>query len=187
MSRPRRAAADVRLFVAAYPPREAVERMLEAAAGLELAAHRVTPAEQVHLTLCFIGDTPGREVEAVRESVARSAAGVPAFELTPRRLVTLPERGRPRLVAMETDSPPAMLEVVRRLVMRLARRVRQRPAEGFLPHLTLLRYQHTASPGRVGAAVEMPAFAIDRVALVRSVLTSAGAVHTPVEEFPLGQ
>lgn len=187
MNRPRRSAADVRLFVAAYPPRGVVERMLAAASRLELAAHRMTPAEQVHVTLCFIGDTPVREVEAVRESVARSVAGVPAFELTPRRLITLPERGRPRLVALETDSPPAMLEVVRRLVTRLARRVRQRPAEGFLPHLTLLRFQHTASPGRLEAAVEMPAFPIDRVVLVRSVLTVAGAVHTPVEEFPLGQ
>lgn len=185
MPRTPRSASDVRLFVAAYPRRESAEAMLASLGGLELAEHRPTPAEQVHLTLCFIGDTPRKDVDAVRESVARSAAGLPAFELTPRRLITLPIRGRPRLVALETDAPPTVLELVRRLTTRLAKRVRQNPTDRFLPHLTLCRFQHTARPTELAQDIGLPPFPISGVILVQSRLTAAGAIHAPVESFPL--
>jgi RNA 2',3'-cyclic 3'-phosphodiesterase len=145
----------------------------------------VTPVEQVHMTLCFIGDTPKKDIEEVRESVARSCAGLPVFELTPRRLVTLPDRGRPRLVALETDAPPTVLELVRRLTTRLAMRVRERPTDRYLPHLTLCRFQHTARPTALEQEITMDPFPVREIILVQSRLTSAGAVHSPVESFQL--
>lgn len=179
------AGADLRLFVAAYPPPDTACAALAALEPLGLAANRPTPPDQVHLTLCFLGDTPARELDDVRESVERSAAGLPAFTLVPRRLVTLPQRGRPRLVALETDSDPTLLELVRRLTKRLAKRARQEPADRFLPHMSLCRFSHTADPRRVDAPLDLPAFAIDRIVLVRSVLLPSGAEHRPVLETPL--
>lgn len=181
------AGADLRLFVAAYPPPETASAALAALGRLGLAPHRPTPAEQVHMTLCFIGDTPARDLDDVRESVERSAAGLPAFTLSPRRLITLPQRGRPRLVALETDTDPTLLELVRRLAKRLAKRVREKPADRFLPHMTLCRFAHTADPRRLESPIDLPPFAIDRIVLVRSVLLPAGAEHRPVTEAPLDQ
>jgi len=102
-----------------------------------------TPTEQVHLTLQFIGDTAERELDDVRESVARSCAGIDPFILTPRRLVSCPlnrSRGRARLIALETDLPSAMTELHRRLASRLARPKRGRAdveKDRFVPHITL--------------------------------------------------
>ena len=180
------AAADFRLFVAAYPPRQTAGAALASLGTLGLAEHRPTPEDQVHLTLCFIGDTPARDLDDVRESVERSASGLPAFTLAPGRLITLPERGRPRLVALELAPDATLLEIVRRLTNRLAKRVRQRPTDRFLPHMTLCRFTHRSDPRRVEAAVDLAPFAIDRIALVRSVLLPAGAEHRPVMTVPLG-
>ena len=46
----------LRLFVALYPPLALAREMVARAAGMDLPRNRVTPAEQVHLTLQFIGE-----------------------------------------------------------------------------------------------------------------------------------
>ena len=178
---------DMRLFVAVYPPEAARRQMIDALGKIEPqpdARHRVAPLEQVHLTLQFIGDTPGRDLEATLESVRRSAAGIDPFPLTPIRLITLPERGQPRLIALETDSPPGMAELHRRLVRRLARS--NRSGERFRPHLTLCRFDGAAHPSPVNSPVALPPFGVAAIHLVRSILRPNGAEHLTLEAVSLG-
>jgi 2'-5' RNA ligase len=178
----------MRLFVAAYPPLELVECWRERLAALALPPHRMTPAEQVHLTLQFLGDTPEGELEAVVESMSRSCAGLATATLRATRFSALPTRGPARLIAIETDAPASLLELQRRLAGRLARRPRARPGSRYLPHLTLCRFR---SPGRLklaegalslaeaGPDAAAP-FPLREVKLMRSVLGSAGAQHFEV-------
>lgn len=175
---------SMRLFVAVYPPAETVRVLRRAVHRLALGVGRDTPAEQVHLTLLFIGDRALHELPAVAESVERSCAGFGAFPLMPRRLITLPERGQARLIAVETDAPAPLMEVQRRLALRLARNARN--AGRFRPHLTLVRFRPGDRPARVDEPVECEPFVVDRVALVRSVLTSFGAEHREVAAVCLG-
>ncbi len=185
MARP---SSNLRLFVAAYPPQEIARSLAERVSALALPARaRVGAIEQTHMTLQFIGDTPANQMDAVRESVERAAAGLPAFVLTLRELIALPERGPKRLVAAETDAPPTLLEIQRRLVQRLARTVRERGSgERFRPHMTLCRF---ASPV-TGFAFDEPAltgsFPINHIALMRSTLWHAGAAHHEVMRVELG-
>lgn len=176
--------ASVRLFVAVYPPAETVRSLRRAVNRPGLGAVRATPPEQVHLTLLFIGDRAPRELAAVAESVERSCAGFDAFTLTPRRLITLPERGPARLIAAETDAPASLTEIQRRLAKRLARNARD--AGRFRPHLTLVRFRPGDRPARVDEPVECEPFVVDRVVLVRSVLKSSGAEHREVAAVALG-
>lgn len=183
---------SLRLFVAAYPPAAIARDMLAALAPLDLPSGRDTPPEQLHLTLAFIGDTPVSELESVIESVRRSCSGLGRFTLTPRRLVTLPHRPPPRLVALETDAPATLLELVRRLTLRLARNPRQRPTDRFLPHFTLRRFDHApdrsrwdAPPAPLDLPAATPQFLIDRVHLMRSVLKPTGAEHREAAVFEL--
>ena len=86
--------ANLRLFVAIHPPAERSQAMLTALKNPgDLPPFRATPPDQVHMTLQFIGDTPAKDLENTIESVRRSASGLAAFDLTPLRLITLPERG----------------------------------------------------------------------------------------------
>lgn len=142
--------------------------------------------EQVHLTLQFIGGVPERDLEGVIESVERSAAGLPAFTLTPVGLVTFPERGTPRLIALELDAPATLLEIRRRLVQRLAHRPRRENPDRFTPHMTLTRFKPDAHPKRVRQAVELPGFAVSEVVLFRSKLKPTGAVYSRAAAATLG-
>jgi RNA 2',3'-cyclic 3'-phosphodiesterase len=180
---------NIRLFVAIHPPLEARESYLALLKSLGPQVdprRRETPLEQVHLTLQFIGQVPGRDLPRITESVKRSASGIAPFWLTPLRLITLPERGTPRLIALELDAPAPLLEIRTRLVKRLARSVREHGAERFRPHMTLCRFAPDASPKRLGQAVSLPRFNVDAVVLFRSVLKPGGAEHSDVARAGLG-
>jgi 2'-5' RNA ligase len=181
MSKP---ATNLRLFVGIYPPQS--RALLETLNGLTLPPHRVVPAEQLHLTVHFIGDVPLRDVDRTVESVARSAAGLASFALRPLELISLPRRGRARLVAIETDRPAPLLEIQRRLVTRLARRVRSRPGDRFLPHLTLCRFSRPADLQRIEQPVKMDAFDVPHIRIMRSTLSHEGAVHHELDRIELG-
>lgn len=172
--------SNLRLFVALYPPLETARALIKSLDGLSLPHHRPTQIEQLHMTVQFIGDTPARELDAVVESVQRGAAGLNAFELTPERLITLPERGPARLVAAQTNSPGALMEIHRRLVTRLARKVRERDAERFRPHLTLCRFRSPTRGVRLDSPLRLPAFEVNQIKLMRSTLGSSGAQHHEV-------
>lgn len=179
--------ALLRLFVAAYPPPALAQRAVDAACALGLAGLKPSPPSQVHLTLHFVGEVPAREEAAVRESVERAAAGIGALKLLPRRLVTLPERGPARLVAMTTDAPAALLELHRRLVARLARRPSRDAGRAFVPHLTLARFPGVGAPGiRVDHPLEWEEFLVERVQLMASVLRAQGAEHRQLHSVALG-
>lgn len=174
-----------RLFVAVYPPPEAARRLLELLEQLSLPPHTPAPAEQVHMTLQFIGDTARQRLAEVTESVQRSTAGLSAFFLKPVAIRTLPRKGSPRLVAIETDAPPALLEIHRRLVHRLARNPREESVKEFLPHLTLLRFKPGATCRGITAPANLAPFEIAEVRLMRSRLKPGGAVHETVAAFAL--
>ena len=110
--------------------------------------------------------------------------------MVPNRYVTLPMRGREaRLIALETDAPPGLLEIHHRLVTRLARAPRKNPSDGYLPHFTLLRFKPSARGFRLREdevePIATPIFRIDRIALMRSALSVHGADHAVIEEVML--
>jgi len=176
---------SLRLFVAVYPPRRTALALLEAIPELDPASCRLVRPEQIHLTLHFIGDTPLVQLGEITESIRASTGGLGPFALAPQGLITLPQRGRPRLLAARTDRPATLMELQRRLAARLARGVRRRPGDRFRPHLTLCRFRSPA-PGR---AIDMPLavdpFEITTLELVRSTLRSDGAHHDTVTVFEL--
>lgn len=185
---------ELRLFVGVYPSESTARAMLRALRKLTIPRYRETRLDQVHMTLLFIGRAPARDLDQITESVARSVSGVRGGELTPERLFTLPARGRPRLVALETDAPGWLLEVQRRLASRLTRpregdggargEVREKP---YLPHLTLCRFTR-GGPGcrDIDEPVRIEPFRVSQVRLIRSVLGRDGAEHTELAAYPLG-
>lgn len=177
-------ARPLRLFVAAYPPAQVARALLDQLSALSLRDVRPSPGEQVHLTLQFIGDTDARELPEVQESVERAAAGLTPASVEVLGLMSLPQRGRARLVAAELASHPTMLELHRRLALRLARNARERSGDRFLPHMTLGRFP-SGSGERVEAPVQPLRFEIAEAVLVESLLKPQGAEHRPVARFPL--
>lgn len=182
MSRP---SANLRLFVAIHPPIEIAQALLHSLAKLNLPPHRLTPAQQIHITVQFIGDTPSDAIDDTIESVQRAGSGLPSFQLSCRRLITLPQRGSARLVAAETDVPATLMELHRRLVTRLARTAREKSQEHFRPHFTLCRFRAPARGVTIDEALSIPSLAVQRITLMRSTLTAEGAKHHELMSYQL--
>lgn len=174
-----------RLFIAAYPPLELAESLLEAARpSLPANAKAVAPA-QVHLTLLFIGSVRRIEMDELVESVDRAASGRGPAQLTLNRRCVLPDTGEPRLLAAVGDADGNLLEVQKRLAARLARFRPKADRDRFLPHLTLARFA-PASVRVPEMPIEPIAWNIRELRLMDSRLRPSGAVHSLVHASPLG-
>lgn len=170
-----------RLFVAAYPSVDWSRNAIEAVGRLDLPAHRLVDPAAVHLTLRFIGDVIPKDLDAVIESVQRSASGIGPFRMTPERLITLPSRGDARLIACRTDHPAGVLEIHRRLTARLSRSLRRSQADRFLPHLTLARF-NSPSPGfRIDEPIELDPIPINDIRLMETEFKSDRVIHHEIE------
>lgn len=181
---------ELRLFVAVYPPPELAVRLLGLLPTLSLPEHRPTAVDQLHMTVQFVGNTRRNRLGSVRESVERSASGLPGFTLRPAHLIAIPDRGPIRLVAVQTDAPPPLLELHRRLATRLAHKSNPEKPDRFVPHITLARFPEgtkplpetvtARDPWKALDAAAFPPFTVRRIELVQSVLTRSGALHESV-------
>ena len=177
-------AGPLRLFVAAYPPPQIAAQLVAQLSAMQLRGLKVSLPDQVHLTLQFIGDTDPRQLDDVQESIRRAASGLPPANIAVLGLISLPERGRARLVAAELEPHPTLLELHRRLALRLATNTKERSRDRFLPHMTLGRY--TSAGDRVEHALpDQPRFDINEVSLMQSLLRPDRAEHRVLATFPL--
>jgi RNA 2',3'-cyclic 3'-phosphodiesterase len=172
----------LRLFVAADPPRPAVEALQRARRAVLDRGLRITPADQVHMTLVFLGPTPPERVGTIAEQIAARCAAAAPLTLRPLRLRSLPPRGQPRVLAAETDLPTELSGIQ----AALARDLSAEEPRPFLPHLTLARYRREERAGPVDAPLACEPFAVIALRLVRSELLPEGPAHTTVGEWPLG-
>lgn len=177
--------APARLFFGLVVPEPA--RLALAAAGrrLESAGWRGAPADSLHITLRFLGDTPWALVPDLAAAGAATARGKGAFDVHLGRVVGLPDGRRARVAAAAVD---AGAEPLGRLAEALAHRLvplgfgpEGRP---FRPHLTLAR-----SGAKARAVPDSPldvAFRVERLVLWQSRLERPHAHHLVVAEARLG-
>ena len=184
----------MRLFVAIPLPSDVAARastlLPEALPGL-----RRVKAENLHVTLAFLGWTPDERLPDAAAAAAEAAAGVAPFALAFEGAAgRFPERGRPRVVWLGIG---AGLESVRRLGERVAGALRDRAVRfddrPLASHLTLARVREDATLAEartVAAALE--ALAVPRletevreIALFESVLSPRGPRYTARAHAPL--
>ncbi len=194
-----------RAFLAA-PLDPGTARALEAAAREEIAASgeegwRATPAERIHLTLKFLGETPLRLVPDLRAALAGAAAPVDPFPVGFGGWIRLPGPRDPRVLAVGVSDPTGTLP---RLAALLEERAGflgfPRESRPFLSHATVARRRggrgrgagrgvHGPASGRVAAAIpgSTPGrIVVDRIVLMKSTLGPDGPAYEVVEEAALG-
>jgi 2'-5' RNA ligase len=161
-----------------------VARRLRGRAGAERV--RFVRAENLHVTLVFLGDVePPLAVEVAERARAEAAALAP-FELRLGALHAFPTERRARVVALALE-PEAPLEALAGAVARGAAAAGVALEErAFRPHLTLARLDGSRFPEAGGIAPKPAAMTVHEVVLFRSQLRPGGSQYTPLERIPLG-
>ena len=186
---------SARLFVALELPDE-VRQGLAAWQRTELEpipVLRPVAPEALHVTLAFLGHLPEREIK-------RIAAILDGIDRPAPELRFLPDpvgrpQGRPRLFAIEAESPGAV-ELQAEVSDGLERARLYEPEErDFWPHVTIARTRRerrgSNKPAKVAVRpralpekLERP-FASVRIRLYRSHLRSQGAQYEPLSSIDL--
>ena len=172
----------LRLFVALLLPEAAVSDLVDwQRRELVRANVRIVPAENLHVTLAFIGGRPAAEVESIT-AVVRAATG----EST-RPLFTPVRYRETRSVGMIvlSDEDGRAVGLAARVFDGLEQLgVYERERREWLPHVTVARF-------RKRPLLDPPLPALGRVvsseiAVMISRLRPSGAQYEVVESVPLG-
>jgi RNA 2',3'-cyclic 3'-phosphodiesterase len=129
------------LFFALQPDAEAQQRIHDLAARLGEAyglEGKITDAEQLHMTLCFLGSVAKLPPDAVSaaDAAARTLQAEP-FLLAFDRVKSFP--GSNAFVLCREDDCPPLVQLRNRLLMALARSGRFRPEKrDYRAHVTLM-------------------------------------------------
>lgn len=178
----------MRLFVAAIPPPALARELAEAAAALAPPELRPTHAENVHVTIHFLGDVLAGALPALTSALADACVHHAPTELTFDAIAPGPPR-RPRMLWGTATAPPAyeaLVNAVSKAAEPHAPNARRaRPGR---PHLTLARMRGRAqlrewpSPQPLTDA-RLP---VTELALVHSELGPDGPRYTTLATLPLG-
>lgn len=177
----------IRLFVALGLP-EALGVRLTGLRG-QIPDARWVPAENLHITLRFIGEVDEATAADVDDALAQVAA--PAVDVALAGVGHFESRGRVRSLWAGVERAPAIAALQTRV--EAACRHAGLPPEGrkFHPHVTLARCRDSRVERIAGflgdhAAFRAPAFTAARFVLYSSSLGRAGPVYTREVEYPLG-
>lgn len=176
-----------RAFVALPLP----ERLRDGLAALSAAlpSGRVVDAENLHLTLLFLGDQDDAALEELHDAL--SAITAPAFPLKLAGLGTF-GGARPRVLWIGVKPEPALTVLQKRVAGAARKAGIDLPHRRFTPHVTLARFRDGAEEtdaftrfvaGYSGAT--FPEFSVRKMALYASTFTSSGAVCDELSAYPL--
>ncbi len=183
--------ATARLFVALLPP--AIIRAELAALAAPLAGVRWTPADNIHLTLRFIGDTPPDKQTAYEESLLR--VRVEPFVLPVGGVGLFPAHGPAKVLWLGVGHGHTRLYQLRKQVDEALLAVDSSLAvPGFHPHFTVGRAGENHEPKQVAhflekhAGFEAPPFRVGEFHLMASELPPGRPpAHRVLHSFPLAK
>lgn len=176
------------MFVAVEVPDRVRRELDEALEPLRARFERLrwTPAEDWHVTLAFLGDTPGERLAPAEQAVRRAASQVAPFQLA---LDGGAGRFGKRVLWAGLQPSPALdaLEVATAAALRAAGfTLEDRP---FHAHLTLARSRR-GFPLRAGMEEAFsgptPDWSVSRVVLMRSQSGEEGPHYQLQAQAPLG-
>lgn len=179
-----------RLFVAVEIPDDAIRKLVGWQQQYLAAdnALKLTPAEQLHITLVFLGQKDEKERELAAGQLDELES-LRAFKVEAKRMVGLPKGKSHRVIAVECMELSGHLVAIHNELARglaekgLYKTVRR----GFFPHVTVARVRGR-SRSRIDLSEIHPEpveFTAVRVSLYNSILREGGASHEALKTVQL--
>lgn len=148
---------------------------------------RWVPAENVHLTLKFLGNVSVTNLTVLKDILKTEASNGSAFDISIGELGAFPSNRRPRVIWINVQAPSELEAVQRGIESETARLGYERETRPFSPHLTIGRVSRNANAGqvrRLGEVLDrytvgfLGAMRVRTIQLYQSDLSPAGAVYT---------
>jgi 2'-5' RNA ligase len=157
-------------------------------------AVRWVPAENIHLTIKFLGDVSPTNMDLLKNMLKVEVSRQNSFTLTVGGMGAFPTPKRPRVIWVGITAPTqltSLVHLVEAETNKLGYASEERP---FSPHLTLGRVSQNATPEQVHLVAEALAgltvgqlgtAEVREVILFKSELRPSGAEYAPLLKVPL--
>jgi len=177
----------MRLFIGLEPPEPLRDELAALAIGLPGA--RWVEADNLHLTLRFLGEVNRAQAEDLDAELATLRAAPAPVRL--QGIGTFGQGRRVHAVWVGAEKDPALVRLHEAVESAVGRAGFPKETRKFLPHVTLARLKNpdrARLEGFIGAhnARAFPPFTADEVVLYQSHLTRDGAQYEVMERYGLG-
>ncbi len=148
-------------------------------------------ADNIHLTLKFLGEISLPQVEKLSEAASRSVEDFAPFKIVLEQTGVFPKHGPPRVLWIGVNDLERKLgELHARLEDEAARLGFAKEPRAFHPHLTLARLRKPQHAYALAAAhkqtqFEPVEFTVSELLIIRSELSSAGSKYSTISRHPL--
>lgn len=177
----------MRVFVAVNFPARLRQKIARLCRPIQEAGvpGRWNEADQIHLTLKFIGEIPATEVDPISEALAEVAGSFRPFDMKFGVIGAFPSPRRPRVVWLGVEQTPELRFIKDDLERRLAELGIAREERPYQPHVTLGRAPRDAEAGEfrrleeTARSLRVPdVYRVTHLDLMKSQVGAGGAVHT---------
>lgn len=157
-------------------------------------AVRWVPAQNIHLTLKFLGDVSEKHLVMITNAIKAEAAAYTPFTISVGGLGAFPKIANPRVIWVGVEAPEALAGMQRSLELQMERLGYAREDRRFSAHLTIGRVSRTVSSQQVRLLSEVLGsyslgfigmVKIEALYLYRSDLRPDGAVYSRLFSAPL--
>lgn len=175
----------VRTFIAVEPSGEIRDRLEQAGISLRESNARLSlpTADQMHITLKFLGEVPECSIPKITEALQR-VKGAP-FQLTAARVSTFGKR----VIKAEVTDQGSCASLARQIDEYLLPLGFSKETRPFSPHITLARIKEytpdLAAKTDTLCGSEFGTCTIDKILLKQSTLTSKGSIYTTLSQVRL--
>jgi len=175
----------IRLFTAIDLPAAIQDRLHQL--GRQVHGARAVPADQLHLTLTFIGEVDDHLLPPIHQALA--AIATPPFAIVLQGIGCFPSRGPARIVWAGVRDQPLLHHLHSLIETALVPCGIAGDTRIYSPHITLARIRTPAAFDRSflhrHTAFTTEEIAVPEFVLYSSRLTPQGAIHTVERRYPL--
>lgn len=184
----------IRTFIAIQIPESIKNEIFLIQAKLRAAGKGIswTKADNIHLTLKFLGPTDDTLIDSIRDKISASIAGKKPFKIQVNGLGAFPTLKRPRIIWIGANAESDHLrEISRNLNENLESLGFESEKRKFTAHLTIGRVKDARkiSPilERMNDLTNFDAgeFMVEKIELIKSDLHPSGAIYTPLRKIML--
>jgi 2'-5' RNA ligase len=188
----------LRAFIAIELPTSTLDAIKKQTAHLHQVlgndSIRWVPAQNMHLTLKFLGDIATSHVDFLKQLLTREADSHPQFDLQLGGLGSFPNSRRPRLLWIGIHAPADLASLQKSVEAGTSRLGYEQEERAFSPHLTIGRTRQSVSQPelqKIRAALDtiqlgnIGTAKVDSIHLFKSDLQPSGSIYTKLFSAPL--
>jgi 2'-5' RNA ligase len=185
----------IRTFIALEIPGTIISKIRELQDGIKAYGLKIrwVRAENIHLTLKFLGDVEEIKIKKIAKAVFKTVEGHSPISIKAKGIGVFPGIRRPRVLwvglAGQLEALVGLQQTLDENLIMLGFSREERPFKG---HLTMGRMKDKIDVKKLGDALmafrsfESETFTADQIILYKSELKASGAVYTELASASIG-